>query len=182
MPVLSTIVAHFPRTASGRAAAVGHLDRVGSSGVGQMAETEDTISIIVSGYTGTKEEAERLFPNATEVTFSEGLGASKATIKAHKSALSAESPWPVPEGVPLVASQREFDPRTPAELAALQPEARASVPDQGGAPNDPATGLSPNMTGAGLGEARRDRQALGLDTDAAKAATAKETPASKAKK
>lgn len=177
---MATVIARYPRTASGRAAALGHLDRLGR-GAESLVDTDHEIIALVQDYAGDEDQAAAHFAGA----------------KVEHNSLSGKPPkagesedWepvvelPGGEVISRPASSRE--PWAPPEVEATPP---ANVTDQH-AP-DSGDRPSPGLSGAAQGQARRDKQAAGLgdaeeapaDEPAPRASRASESKAdSKAKK
>lgn len=157
---MATVIARYPKTASGRAQALGHLDRLGR-GAEALVDTDDQIIALVHDYAGDADQAAAHFAGA-EV---EHNALSAAPPKA-----GASEDWePVIEVAGEVIS-RPASAREPQAPPEVQADPSGTAEDRH-AP-DTATEPSPGMSGSGLVQARRDKAAQ-ADGDAPAKAKAK---------
>lgn len=143
---MATILARYPLTASGRAQASGHLDRLGL-GVEYLHEVGDELLAIVPNYSGDEEQAKGHFAGAASLEHN-ALGS-----KAPKAGESEDWEPYIEVGGEIIsrpASSRELP--APPEVQADPP---SNVEDQH-AP-DTATEPSPGLSGAAQGQARADK-------------------------
>jgi hypothetical protein len=172
---MATVLARYPLTASGRAQASGHLDRLGL-GVEYLHEVGDELLALVPNYSGDEDAANAHFEGAASIEHNAMAG------KAPKAGESED--WEprieiAGEIIERPASARE--PQAPPEVQADPP---SNVQDEH-AP-DTATRPSPGLSGAAQSQATRDKaniaEAQGDDQPAKPAPKAESKADSKAKK
>lgn len=143
---MATVLARYPLTASGRAQASGHLDRLGL-GVEYLHQVGDELLAIVPNYSGDEEQAKGHFAGAASLEHNALSG------KAPKAGESEDWEPYIEVGGEIIsrpASSRELP--APPEVQADPP---SNVEDQH-AP-DTATEPSPGLSGAAQGQARADK-------------------------
>lgn len=144
---MANVLATYPKTSSGRAAALGALDKLGK-GAEALIETDDALIAQVNDYDGDGKAARAHFAGAN-VRHTD-IGAPKAPRAGQDGGDFQPTVEIDGQIVQVPASSRE--PQAPPEIDADA----ASAPQDEGAP-DTADAPSPHLSGAAQSQARRDK-------------------------